>query len=79
VTIAGPKARAGLQHMEETGPMSHMSRVTIKGMAMGFRRPHLDLNQNSQFVRDRVFTESADSSSSTHSSHLWLIGRGDPG
>jgi len=29
--------------------------------------------------RDRVFTASANSSSSTHSSHLRLIGRGVPG
>ena len=43
VTTAGPKARAGLMHIEETGPSSHMSSVTTRGMAMGFRLPHLDL------------------------------------
>ena len=47
VTTAGPKARAGLMHIEETGPTSHMRRQTTKGIASGFSFPHCDL-QHSQ-------------------------------
>ena len=64
VTTAGPKARAGLIHIDEIGPKSHMRRHTTIGIANGFSLPHCDL-QHSQssscFLSLRVFIHKAQS------------------
>ena len=40
VTTAGPRALAGLMHMELTGPSTHMSRQMARGTAKGPYLPH---------------------------------------
>ncbi len=58
VTRAGPKALAGLMHMELTGPRIHMSKQIAKGTASGPSLPHplhmTACTQNQQVAKSHV-------------------------